>query len=164
MAVLDGFRPFERMHDGILIRLRLEDWPSEVPVPKGSAIVGIGENHTELVYPYWRFVLESECTIDFLFGWFRIPLSFEETLAWHRIELKKTGYIEDPRDGFMNPPRAGMKFDHPQHKAQIRITVQRWETIGETTVMIRRILKHPYTPPEEEEAEARVEMPVEVEA
>lgn len=152
MGILNSLRPIQRMHDGIQIRLRLEDWPANLPLPAGSTVVGIGENHEELVYPYWRFVLESDCTLEALFGWFRTPLPFEDTLTWYRGELSKLGWIEHADKDYLIPPRAGLKFQHPETKERVSISIQWWPALNETTAMVRRVRKHPHSPPAPEPA------------
>lgn len=153
MAVLNGLRPFQRLYNGIQIQLRLEDWPADVPLPAGSAVVGIGENHQELVHPYWRFVLEPAATIEVVVGWFRVPLVLEEAIDWYRAKLTKRGWVEETAHGFVESEWAALDFAHPEKKAKVRLSIRRWESLNETTVIIERGIKYPWMPAEEQASE-----------
>ena len=153
MVVLAAPRPFQRLRDGIQFRLRLDDWPGDLPLPAGSAIVGIGNNHEDLVYPTWRIVLEPEGTIEVVGGWFIIPLLLESAVDWYKTELSKQGWIEQPERGFVRSDWAVLHLCHSEKNAKIRLSIRRWDDLNETRVIIERGIKHPWpeTPPVEAE-------------
>jgi len=115
MAILDGLRPFQRLYNGIQIQLRLDDWPADVPLPVGSTVVGIGEDHEELVYPTWRFIFEPEGTIEVVGGWFKIPYLLEQAVEWYKTELTTLGWIQETECGFVQPDWAVLYYQLPEH-------------------------------------------------
>ena len=163
MGVLTSFREFQRTRDGLDIPLRVDEWPADVPLPPGSSIVGVGENHELLIHPRLRYVLEPECPVEVVTGWFQASLSFEETLAWFRAELGKLGWVEESGRGYFNPPRAGLRFQHPETQVHVSITVQWWPSLNHTTAMIWRVIKRPWSPADEQPVQAGVPLPHEAE-
>jgi|SRR3990172_438383 len=163
MVADNNIRPFVRTYDGVQLRLRLEDWPTDVPLPPDTAIVGIGEDHQELVPPYRRFVLKPDETIEVFGGWFRTPRPFEETVNWYKTELVKCGWAQEKETRF--DPKQGVEliYCHPETTARLRLSLKWWEALNDTTTIIERVLKHPYTPPAEEAAAAEA-APVPAEA
>lgn len=50
----NSLRPFRRDRDGVMIYLRMEDWPEDVPLPDGSEVVEIGDG---AAWPNWNIIL-----------------------------------------------------------------------------------------------------------
>ncbi len=142
MDVLGNLRPSQRLYNGIQIRLRLEDWPDTLPLRAGSTIVGIGENHQELVYPIWRFVLESDATIEVLGGWFKVPCSLDQLVAWYLTEMEKMGWVKSK--SFREGNSAGINFQSPDQKIHVEISILDRPDLGDSTAMIRRVVKQPW--------------------
>jgi len=161
MAILAGFRPFQRWNDGIQIQLRFDDWPADVPLPAGSTVVGIGENHHVLVHPYCLFILEPDKTVEFLYGWFVIPPSLDEAIAWYQAEMAKRGWVERSDKSYRMPLSAAVHFRHPETDARIVIGLQTWTHRNETTAMIRRVVEHPWAPVEEQLTKVEEALPIE---
>lgn len=154
MGVLSSVREFQRNQDGLTIPIQLDEWPADVPLPAASTIAGIGDHHEDLIHPQWRLVLEPGGTVEVVTGWFQTPLSLEETLTWYRTELGKLGWVEESERGYINPRRAGLRFQHPETEAYVSLSVQWWPALNHTTVMIWRVLKHPWSLTEEQVAPA----------
>lgn len=155
MAILTSLRPFQRLHNGMQIELRLNEWPADVPLPDGSTIVGIGENRETPVSPNWRFILEPDSTIEIVGGWFRAPLSFEEVVAWYKTELLNLGWAQQIERGFIQSHWAALYLCHLEMNARLRLNIRRDDTSDETTIMIERVIKHPWPLPDEPTTEAQ---------
>lgn len=149
MAILTSPRPFQRLYDGMQFELRLDEWPTDVPLPPGSAIIGLGENHAELVSPKWQFILKPDHTIEIIGGWFRVPLVLEEVVAWYKTELSHLGWAQQSERGFIQSYWAAMYFCHVETDARLRLSIHSGTTSDETTIMIERVIKHPWPPADE---------------
>ncbi len=163
MDILDGLRPFQRLHDGIQFRLRLEDWPTDVPLPAESTIVRVGADHEIPLHPYWQIVLEPERTIEAVVGRFIIPLSLDEAIIWYQTEMAKRGWAQPTDKSSRLTESAVLRFDrgHPsapsagqalgeQPTTNVRAVVDlriRPQT-QQTDVMIRRVVVHPWQEPQ----------------
>lgn len=147
MVILGGLGPFERLQDGIQVRLRLEDWPTDVPLPPESAIARVGENHEIPLHPYWRIVLEPERTIEAIAGQFIFPLSLDAAIAWYQSEMAKCGWIELTEKGYRMPASAALHFEHPASKVRVVVGLRNWPERKASDAFIRRIVEHPWSPP-----------------
>ena len=147
MVILGGLRPFERLHDGIQVRLRLEDWPTDVPLPAESAIARVGENHEIPLHPYWRIVLEPERTVEAIAGQFIFPLSLDAAIAWYQSEMAKCGWIELTEKGYRMPASAALHFEHPASNVRVVVGLRDWLERKVSDAFIRRIVEHPWSPP-----------------
>lgn len=145
MDVLAGYRKFRRFWDGILIWLRLEEWPSDVPLPAGTRVTQTGDGPFE---PYWHFVLERDKTIEAVVGWFVVPLDFEETIAWYRTRMREMGWAVSSKEGYVMSEKALLRFEHPETRVRVEVSIQWWHYKEETTAMLRRVTEHPWSPPQ----------------
>lgn len=153
MVILGGLRPFERLHDGIQFRLRLEDWPTDVPLPAESAIAMVGENHEIPLHPYWRIVLEPERTVEAVVGQFIIPLSLDEAIIWYQTEMAKRGWVQPTDKSSRLPESAVLRFEQPTTNICAVVGLRNWAERKATDAFIRRVAEHlwPETPPVEVE-------------
>lgn len=154
MVTKNGLRPFQRMHDGVLIYLSLDEWPSDVPLPGGRALVETGEGP---FCPYWYLVLKPQKTVEAVVGWFKVPFSLDETVRWYQTEMMKSGWRQDSTRGHKEAESAGLNFEHPATGARLEISLRRWTHKQETTAMIRRVVEHPW--PETAPVEAEQPLP-----
>ncbi len=152
MDVLSSYRQFRRFWDGILIWLRFEEWPSDVPLPAGTRVAKTGDGPFE---PYWRFVLEPDKTIEAVVGWFILPLSLEGAIEWYQAEMTKRGWEELTEHAYRQPQSAAVRFQHPG--SNVRVTVGMWlgPDAKHTDAMIRRIVEHPWSPPQADGSEMK---------
>jgi len=141
-----NLRPFRRKHDGVLIYLRLDEWPTDVPLPAEPAVVETGDGP---FMPYWRLVFEPEQTVEVVVGWFKFSCSLDETVIWHQNEMERCGWVRDTTRGFKDETSAGMNFQHPQTGVKVEMSFRWWRHLHHTTVMIRRVVKHPWPPADE---------------
>ena len=142
MGLLGSYREFRRRQNGLLIWLRLEEWPKDIPLAPGTRVAETGEGPFD---PYWRIVLEPDKTIEVVVGWFVVPLGFEETIAWYRTKLVELGWTNGSKDGYVMSEKALLRFQHPETHVQLEASIQWWQYKEETTAMIRRIVVHPWT-------------------
>ena len=147
MAV-ESIRPFFRTHDGLKIVLQLEDWPADVPLPPDASIVGIGEDHKEWVRPYWRFVLESDKTIQIIGGWFKFSMPLSETVDWYKNRLSSLGWHLSEESNHRDDWTV-LLFVCPEECGRLRLSLQRSDTLQETRLLVARITEHVYTHVEE---------------
>ncbi|MEK7808800.1 MAG: hypothetical protein AAB571_06990 [Chloroflexota bacterium] len=146
--VVESIRPFFRTHDGLKIVLQLEDWPAELPLPPNTSIVGMGEDHKELVHPYWRFVFESEKTIQVVGGWFKFALPLPDTIDWYKKQLSSLGWHLSEESNHRDDWTV-LLFVCPEKNARLRLSLQRWENLNETRLLVARITEHVYAYVEE---------------
>ena len=111
MGLLGSYREFRRRQNGLLIWLRLEEWPKDIPLAPGTRVAETGEGPFD---PYWRIVLEPDKTIEVVVGWFVVPLGFEETIAWYRTKLAELGWTNGSKDGYVMSEKALLRFQHPE--------------------------------------------------
>ena len=151
-------RPIKRRRDELLIFLHPDEWASDVPLPEGSTIVHLGENHEIPFHPQWHFFLQPDQTVELLVGYFILPLSFEDAIVWNQTELAKQSWIRGPKEGYYMPPKALLRFQHPETCARVEISLLWWDHRQETTAMIRRVVEHPWTPVAEQPLELTAEI------
>jgi len=149
MDLLASLREFRRRHNGILIYLRLDEWPLDVPLPAGTRVVETGDGPFD---PYWRFVLEPDRTIEAVVGWFIIPPPLDEAVAWYETEMAKRRWVRLAEEGHRLPKSAAILFRHPATNARVVVDLQTWTHRNETRAMIRRVVEHPWQPAEGESA------------
>ncbi len=150
MVTAVHLHPFRRKHDGVLIYLRLDEWPVDVPLPKESVVVETGDGP---FCPYWRLILEPTRTVEVVVGWFKTPRSLADTVTWYQDEMKRLGWRRDSTQGHMEPGSAGLNFEHPTNVARLEISLRWWTHKQETTAMIRRVVERPWPEPQPIEAE-----------
>ena len=161
MVSANSLRSFRRTHNGIMVHLRLDEWAADVPLPKDAVVFETGDGP---FYPYWRLVLEPDETVEVLVGWFKIPCSLDQTIAWYQAELGKSGWVNIK--SFKEGETAGINFQRPGTNLRVDISVLNRKDHSDSSVMIRRVVKRPWTPVEEQlpaEAEAlphEAEVPV----
>jgi hypothetical protein len=162
MVATASLRPFRRTSDGILIHLRLEEWPADVPLPKGAKVVETGGGP---FMPYWLLVFKAEQTIEVIVGWYRFPCSLDEAVAWYPPEMEKLGWTQDTAKGHNLEESAALNFQHSQTGARVEISIVQPKGLDDSRVMIRRVLEHPYTPSADESAATQAApLPAEAEA
>ena len=157
MVITKRPRPLRRDHDGILFYLHMEDWPEDVPLPEGTEPLEIGDG---AYWPYWNIILESDRTVELIFGWFIVSLSMEETFKWYQTEMERCGWIEIERtDGL--PSCATLRYRRPETgqdaETYVIISIRRNRYLNRTQPMIRRVTIHPWSPAEEETSEMEAE-------
>lgn len=150
--VNNRLRPFQRLHNGLLIYLEFEDWPKDIPLPEEAEVTELGDG---LFRPYWDFVLESDKTVEKIVGWFIFPnLTAEETLQWYQVEMERQGWIEVERSETL-PDWAMLRYRHPETEdnteTYVVISIRHNKYLNRTQPMIRRVTIHPYSPPEGED-------------
>lgn len=150
---------FRRRHDGVLIYLRLDEWPADVPQPKESVVVETGDGPFS---PYWRLILESTRTVEVVVGWFKTPRSLANSVTWYQDELNRLGWLQDSTKGHDEPESVGLDFAHPETGARLEISLRWWPHKQETTAMIRRVIEHPWQPVEEQAVAAEAPLPRDV--
>ena len=146
-----GLRPFRRSQNEIMIHLNFEEWPTDVPLPPGARIHELGDGPYR---PYWLVRLKPELTIEAVFGWFDIPCLLNETVAWYSNEMDKLGWTRDTKGDYQMEDSAALNFHHPQLGIRIEVRVTSPKASDGSFLQVRRILQHPYPPPDESEAEA----------
>jgi len=145
--IIESFRPFLRYDNKIQLKLRMEDWPTDVPLPPNTEMTGIGENHEIKIPPHWNLILKPDCTVEYFGGWFRFDLKIEEAYQWFLTELPKRGWTAQEPKPELNPDvHRHFDFDYPKHNARLEIGLQWWESLNETTALITRITTHPWQP------------------
>jgi len=149
MVKVNGFRPFQRMHNGVLIYLQLDEWPADVPLPRGSTLVETGEGP---FHPYWDLVLEPDRTVEVVVGWFIVPPSLDDAIVWYREEMVKRDWVELAEKGYRMPMSAAVHFQHPVTKVRVVVGLRVRPHSKQTDVMIRRVVEHAWPPAEGESA------------
>ncbi len=144
MDLLGSYREFRRRHNGVLIWLRLEEWPVDIPLPPGTRVVETGDGPFD---PYWRFVLEPDRTIEAVVGWFILPLSLEGAIEWYQAEMIKRGWEELAEGSYRMPRAAAVRFQQPGSNVCITVGLSPGPDTEQTDAMIRRIVEHPWSPP-----------------
>jgi hypothetical protein len=153
MDVLTGVREFLRRHNGLLIYLRRDDWPADIPLPTGTRWAETGAGPFD---PYWRIVVEPNRTIEAVVGWFVLPLSLDDTVAWFKTEMATRGWVDGAKAGYRMTNQALLRFQHPSTgsgqapatRVQVGIDIQWWPSKQETTAMISRVVEHPWQEPQ----------------
>jgi len=100
--------------------------------------------------PYWRLVFEPEETVEAVVGWFRASCSLEETVSWHQREMEEHGWIRDTAKGHIDGSWVGLNFRNPETGVQVEMSIRRRKHLNDTSIMIRRVIKHPWSPTVEE--------------
>jgi hypothetical protein len=144
MDILGSYREFRRKQDGLLIWLRLEEWPLDVPLPTGTQVAKTGDGPFD---PCWRFVLEPDKTIEAVVGWFILPLSLQGAMEWYQTEMTKRGWEELAKGSYRLPRSAAVRFQQPDSKARVTVGMWHGKDAEHTDAMIRRITEHPWAPP-----------------
>lgn len=157
MVAKNGLRPFRRDNNGLFIHLRLDEWPKDVPLQKDSEVVSTGAGP---FMPYWHLVFEPDQTIEVVVGWFRFTCSLEETLVWHQIEMEKSGWIRDRARGHKDETSAGLNFQQPETGVKVEMSLRWWKYLNQTSIMIRRVARHPWSPTADEQAAEAPEFPL----
>lgn len=129
---------YQRVDDGVIIFLHVDQWIEEVPLPAASSIVRLGEQHESTFYPQWEFRILPDKTIETIVGYFSEPISLADAIEWHRGEMLKRGWIECPERGFLLLDKALLCFEKQHEDSTASISLQWWESLRETTAMIRR--------------------------
>jgi len=145
-------RTFQRLHNGILIYLSIDQWPQDIPLPEGTGIIELGDGPFR---PYRDFILKPDKTIEKFAGWFIVPnLTPEETVCWYQTEMGKLGWIEIERSE-TRPEGAILRYRHPEPaegtETYVVISIMQNKHLKRTQPMIRRVTIHPWSPPEDEE-------------
>ena len=158
MVLRNGMRPIQRDHNGLMIFLRMEDWPEDVPLPDGTTQMVTGAGPFP---PYWRIFLEPDKTVEMIVGWFIVPhLSVEDTLSWYQAEMEKLGWVEVKRTDTL-PSWAMLRYGCSETdldtETYVVISIWRNRYLNRTQPMIRRVTVHPWSPGEEETSEVEVE-------
>ncbi|MBI4675313.1 MAG: hypothetical protein HY741_27025 [Chloroflexi bacterium] len=148
MDILDGLRPFRRLHDGIQFRLRLEDWPTDVPLPADSAIVRVGADHEIPLHPYWQIVLEPERTIEAVVGRFIIPLSLDEAIIWYQTEMAQRGWAQPTDKSSRLTESAVLRFEQPTTNVRAVVGLLAIPDTQQTDAFVRRVVVHPWQEPQ----------------
>lgn len=132
---------FQRMYNGIMIHLRQDEWADDVPLPKDAVVFETGDGPFK---PYWRLVLEPNQTVEILAGWFKVPSSLDQLVAWYQTEMEKMGWVKSK--SFREGNSAGINFVSPDQKTRRRVEISILDRpdLGDSTVMIRRVVKHPW--------------------
>ncbi|MEK7443162.1 MAG: hypothetical protein AAB571_02625 [Chloroflexota bacterium] len=143
MAIINHIRKLNREDDGVSLRINLEDWATDVPLPPHTSLLGFGENYELLIYPEWRFVFRPNETYDVLTGMFKVPMPFADAVAWSQSQLKKTGWVEMPESTFIQAEWATLKFEFPHLATRVTMSF-RWrsEPLNDTQITIWRVTKH----------------------
>lgn len=146
MAIVkNGLHVFRRDEDGIMIYLRMEDWPEDIPLPDGTRVVD------ERFWPNWNIVLNPDKTVERVSGWFLVPdLSLEETFRWYQVEMEKRGWVEEERVDTL-PTWALLRYHQPETDVRVEISIRRNRYLNCTQPMIHRVTINSYAPPEAEE-------------
>ena len=155
MVAPNSLRPFQRMKNGVLIYLRLEDWPADVPLPENTTLVKTGAGPFQ---PYWDLILETDRTIEVVVGWFNLPLPLDEAIEWYRMEMSQRGWMQVADQGHRLPESASLCFQLRETNVQSVVDLrQRPEGKG-TQTMIRRVVEHPWSPVAEQPPEPAAEI------
>jgi len=149
MDLLTNLREFRRRHNGLLIYLRLDEWPVDIPLPAGTRVVETGDGQFD---PYWRFVLEPDRTVEVVVGWFIIPPSLGDAIVWYREEMVKRDWVELAEKGYRMPMSAAVHFQHPVTKVRVVVGLRVRPHSKQTDVMIRRVVEQAWPPAEGESA------------
>ena len=162
MAIIkNGYRPLRRDRDGVMIFLRMEDWPEDVPLPDGSEVMKTGDG---AAWPNWNIIFEPDKTIEMVFGWFKVKRPLEEVFSWYATAMESRGWLEEKRHEIY-PRWAYLLYRHPETEVKVEIDLRYNSHLGETRPMIRRATIHPWSPSEDEEGrEAEGEAPLAAEA
>mgnify|MGYP001589390271 CR=1 FL=1 len=150
-------RPFFRNRNELRFYLTLEEWPTDVPLPPQTAIVGIGENNQTLVPPYREFDLEPTRTVETFGGWFRFPIKIAEARQWYLTELSKYGWVVASEVGLNPSVKIYFDFVHPAKNLKLDLSLQWYESHNETWAIVTRYAIHPYALPEEANGEPAAE-------
>ena len=150
-----GQRPIYRFHDGLRIEIDRDEWPSDVPLLASVTVNVLGDGP---FHNYWRTVFLPDMTVEITAGWWSMPESLDEVLKFYEVEMRKLGW-ELQKSYRFSERRASVEYCHPETQVKVSMSFQRWDTRNETTALISRTLKHPYTPPvaEDEQVEENVE-------
>ncbi len=144
MVRIDNLHLFQRMYNGIMIHLRQDEWADDVPLPKDAVVFETGDGPFK---PYWRLVLEPNQTVEILAGWFKVPSSLDQLVAWYQTEMEKVDWVKSKN--FREGNSAGINFVSPDQKTRRRVEISILDRpdLGDSTVMIRRVITHPWSSP-----------------
>lgn len=146
MALLNGVRHFRRNTDGISLYFNLDEWPSDVPLPPTSSLVGFGENHEALLYPEWRLALEPDRTVDIVTGLFKTPGALHDVMTWYQTELDQQGWVLNDEQSALNVEKPILIFLRPNTEDRVTIRLRYRPALQDTESLIWRVLKHPHNP------------------
>ncbi|MBK6432166.1 hypothetical protein [Candidatus Amarolinea dominans] len=155
MVAVNSFRKFQRMHSGVMIHLRFDEWPGDVSLPAETTVAKTGEGP---FHPYWDLILKSDRTIESVVGWFIFPLSLDAAIAWYQSEMAKCGWIELTEKGCRMPASAALHFEHPASKVRVVVGLRAGSERKVSDAFIRRIIEHPWSPVAEQPLELTAEI------
>jgi hypothetical protein len=142
MELLGAYRKFRRWHDGVVIWFDLDEWPPDLPLPTGVKLMKTGEGPFR---PNWHIVLEADSTNEMVGGWFILPMSLDGALEWYETEMEKRGWVKST--SYRSGNSAGIHFEMYEPRIHVELSFLGRPDLGDSTVMIRRYVKHPWSPP-----------------
>lgn len=160
MVLLKNFRQIKQNQDGISFRLNFEDWPADAPFPPQTTLAGFGENHDLFIYPEWQFAFRPDGVYEVWSGMFRIPLSFDETVAWYRSELKKIDWVELTEHAYFTESSGGLRFLRPGTTTKLSFSLLRGDSSLGTRVTAWRVTKHPLAIVAESLPDSQLPLPI----
>ncbi len=150
-----GQRSIVRFKSDVLIHISLDEWPTDVPLPDKFALHEVEDG---VIHPFWHIFLEPAETVEMVAGHFQSPLGLEEVMQCCDEALQKAGWTTK-ETVFAKERWFALRYTNSTPNKYVDINFMRPNGADTTKIQIRRVVKHPYTPPVEEEApaEARVE-------
>lgn len=164
MVLLKNFRQIKQNPDGISFRLNFEDWPTDAPFPPQTGLASFGENHDLFIYPEWQFAFQPDGVYEIWSGIFRVPLSFDETVAWYRSELKKLDWVEFSDYAYVTESSGGLKFFRPDTTTRLSFSLLRGDSSLGTRITAWRVTKHPLPSAVESIPDSQLALPIAEEA
>jgi hypothetical protein len=146
-----GFRPLQRLNRGLLLKLRMEDWPADVPLQENIAL---GQSDQVPLLPAVDYFLEPAYTAERIVGIFHLqPAILEDAAAWYQDRLAEKGWTPLTEENYVHEDSAYLRFDRPEVNAKLQISIRKQLVLDKLVVSISRSVVVPWPEKEEEDSE-----------
>lgn len=140
-----GQRPVYRFKSSVMTHITLEEWPTDVPLLNTFTL---HETEDGVIHPFWHIYLEPNETVEMVAGHFQSPLGLEEVMQCCDEVLQKAGW--DSKETVVAQEHwFSFRYSNSTPNKYVDINFLRPNGADTTKIQIRRVVKHPYTQPEE---------------